>query len=228
MSLWSDLLGTVRDNFRLGLSGVRLKNSSGNLLVRNTGDTADAEATVSKLNISGNVVDINSDAAGAGADWKFTIQRPSTGMTSAVTLTLPVDDGTSGQVLSTDGVGVLSWVSAGDTALADKMDTTTLAFGSTSPVTMFNLGANDIIDKIKVVIDTAFNGSPSASVGITGTTSKYLAATDIDLTQAAETVFEIHPGKPAPGSTESLIITYAAGGASAGSARFIVFYGTPA
>lgn len=228
MSLWSDLLGTVRDNFRLGLSGVRLKNSSGNLLVRNTGDTADAEATVSKLNISGNIVDINSDAAGAGADWKFTIQRPSTGMTSAVTLTLPVDDGTSGQVLSTDGVGVLSWVSAGDTALADKMDTTTLAFGSTSPVAMFNLGANDIIDKIKVVIDTAFNGSPSASVGITGTTSKYLSATDIDLTQAAETVFEIHPGKPAPGATESLIITYAAGGASAGSARFIVFYGTPA
>lgn len=228
MGWFTDLLGTTRAYFKIGgTTGVRLKNNSGNLEVRNTADSADAAVTASKVNVSGDVIDINSDAAGSGADWKYTIQRPASGMTAAVTLTLPPDDGTSGQVLQTDGNGVLTWVSAGATGLALKMDTTSLAFGSTSPVAMFTTGAADIIDHIDVIIDTAFNGTPSASVGITGTASKYMAATDLDLTAAAGTVFTVHPGLDAAGA-ESLIITYSAGGASAGAARFIVFYGTPA
>ena len=228
MSLFSDLIGTTKAYFKIGsTTGVRLKNSAGDLLVRNTGDSADAAITTSKVNVSGDVVDINSDAAGSGADWKYTIQRPASGMTAAVTLTLPVDDGTASQVLGTDGNGVLSWVSAADTALADKMDTTSLAFGTTSPVAMFTTSAADVIDRIEVIIDTAFDGTPTMSVGIAGTTSKYMGTTDVDLTAAAATVFEVHPGLDAAGA-ESLIVTYAAGGAAAGAARVIVHYGTPA
>lgn len=228
MSLFSDLIGTTKAYFKIGgTAGVRLKNSSGALLVRNTGDSADAAVTTSKVNVSGDVIDINSDAAGAAADWKYTIQRPAAGMTAAVTLTLPVDDGTASQVLSTDGSGVLSWTTAGDTALADKMNSTSLAFGSASPVAMFTTGAADIIDRIEVVIDTAFDGTPTMSVGVAGTTSKYMGTTDVDLTTTAATVFEVHPGLDAAGA-ESLIITYSAGGAAAGAARVIVHYGTPA
>lgn len=226
MGIFKDLLGTTKAFFKLGISGVRLKNNAGNLDVRNTGDTADANVTAAKVNVSGDVVDINSDAAGVGADWKYTLQRPSTGMTAAVVLTLPPDDGTPNQVLQTDGAGVLSWASAGSTAASDKIDTTSLAFGSTSPVTMFSTGASDIIDCIEVVIDTAFNGTPSLSIGITGTTSKYMASTDVDLTQAAATVFKVHPGLAAQGA-ESLIATYVAGGATAGAARILVHYATP-
>lgn len=226
--LFSDLWGTTKAYFKIGgTTGVRLKNSTGNLLVRNTGDSADAEVTASKVNISGDVVDLNSDAAGAGADWKFTLQRPTSGMTAAVTLTLPVDDGTAGQVLSTDGSGVLSWASAGSTSLADKLDTTSLAFGTASPVAMFTTGAADIVDYIDVVIDTAFDGTPTMSVGIAGQTSKYLSTTDVDLTAAAGTVFTVHPGLAAAGA-EALITTYAAGGATTGAARIIVHYATPA
>lgn len=226
--LFSDLWGTTKAYFKIGgTTGVRLKNSTGNLLVRNTGDSADAEVTASKVNISGDAVDLNSDAAGAGADWKFTLQRPTSGMTAAVTLTLPVDDGTAGQVLSTDGSGVLSWASAGSTSLADKLDTTSLAFGTASPMAMFTTGAADIVDYIDVVIDTAFDGTPTMSVGITGQTSKYLSTTDVDLTAAAGTVFTVHPGLDAAGA-EALITTYSAGGATVGAARIIVHYATPA
>ncbi len=224
---WSDLLGTLKSSFRLGLSGVRLKDSSGNLLVRNTGDSADAEVTASKVKVSGEIVEINSDAVGSGADWKYTLQRPTSGMDAAVTLTLPVDDGTPNQVLQTDGSGALSWASAGSTASSDKVDTTTLAFGASSPVTLFTTGANDIITKIQVIIDTAFNGTPSLSIGISGTTSKYMAATEVDLTAAAGTIFEVGPGQTAQGA-EALIGTYSAGGASAGSARILVWTSTPA
>jgi microcystin-dependent protein len=39
---WSNFAGTVLGYIRLGLSGVRLKNSSGSLSVRNAADSADA------------------------------------------------------------------------------------------------------------------------------------------------------------------------------------------
>lgn len=38
----TDLVGTAKDFFRIGFTGVRLKNSSGVLEIRNSGDTADA------------------------------------------------------------------------------------------------------------------------------------------------------------------------------------------
>lgn len=226
MGLFSDLYGTTKAYFKLGLSGVRLKNSSGNLVVRNTGDTADAEVTADKVNVSGDDLVLNSDSAGAGDDWNVVIRRPSTGMTADVVLTLPIDDGTAGQVLQTDGSGVTSWVSAGTTGHADKLDTTTLAFGSSSPLAMFSTGAGDIIDYIEVVVDTAFDGTPSVSIGVAGTASKYAGTTDINLKEVATTSFEVHPNLPAQG-IEALIATYAAGGATVGSARIIVHYATP-
>ena len=227
MALWQDLAGTLGAFMKIGLTGVRLKNSSGHLLVRNTGDSADAAVTASQVKISGENFEINSDAAGSGADWKYTIARPTSGMGAAVTLTLPVDDGTADQVLKTDGSGALAWVAAGNTALAEKVDTTTLAFGTSSPLTLFTDGAADVLNAVRITIDTAFDGTPSVSIGIAGTTSKYMAATEVDLTAAAGTVFEVHPGKAAQGA-EALIATYSAGSASAGSARIEIFYDTPA
>lgn len=224
MSLVTDLVATSKSFFKIGLSGVRLKNVTGNLVVRNTGDSADAEVTASKVNISGNILDINSDAAGSGADWKYTVQRPTSGMTAAVTLTLPIDDGTANQVLQTDGSGALSWASAGSTASSEKVDTTSLAFGTASPLALFTTGAADIITKIQVVVDTAFDGTPTMSVGISGTTSKYSATSDVDLNTVG--VYEINPGLVA-GGAEALIATYAAGGASAGAARILVSFATP-
>lgn len=226
---WTDLVGTIKTSFRIGFSGPTLKASSANLLVRNSDDSADAEITASKVNTSGNDLVINSAAAGAGADWSYTLSRPTSGMTAAVTLTLPIDDGTAGQVLATDGNGALSWTSAGVTTLAVKMDTTTLAFNSAATVTMFTLPASNIITMVEVVIDTAFDGTPTMTVGVNGgSASKYVGSGDILLTSTAKTVFHVHPGEPAVGGTEDLEIAYSAGGAAAGSARVIVHYGQPA
>jgi len=228
MGIYSDLMGTLRSVFKIGgTAGVALKNSSGALVVRNSADSADAPVTASKVSVSGDAMDINSDATGVGADWKYTIQRPTSGMSSAVVLTLPIDDGTANQVLQTDGLGVLSWASAASTSSSDKIDTTSLAFGSGATVALFSTGAGDVITKINVIIDTAFNGAPSLSLGVAGTVSKYMSATDIDLTASAQTVFTVHPGLVAQG-IEALIGSYSAGGASAGAARILVYFATPA
>lgn len=229
MSMWSDLVGTVSGYVRLGLTGVRLKNSSGDLAIRNAGDSADAAVTTSKVNVSGDALDINSDAAGSGDDWKYTIQRPSSGMTAAVTLTLPVDDGSASQVLSTDGNGVLSWASAGTTSQCATVDTTTVAFGDSSPVSAFTLPANAVVDEVEVIVDTAFDGTaPTLSVGIAGTTAKYMGTTGNDLKATAGTRFVAHPNEAPVGTTEAIIVTFNADGSAAGSARVLVTYSVPA
>jgi hypothetical protein len=221
----SDLIGTAAGYFKVALTGGRIKDNSGDFVLRNAGDSADAALTVSQVNISGDTFVVNSDAAGSGADWKVTFNRATSGMTAHVTYTLPVDDGTPSQVLQTDGNGVLSWASASSTAACNKVDTTSLAFGSTSPVAMFSTGASDVINSVKVVVDTPFNGtSPTMSVGISGTTSKYMASTQVDLKTAG--IYEVDPGIAAAGA-ESLIITYAASSSSAGAARVLVEYATP-
>ena len=226
MGIWSDLYGTTKGYLRLGLTGVRLTNNAGNLEVKNAAGNADAAITASAVNVSGNTLTINSDAAESAADWKITLNRPASGMTANVALTLPVDDGTASQVLSTDGSGVLSWISAGDTSLCDKVDTTELAFGSSAAVSLFSTGAADVINRMQVVVDTPFNGTaPTVSIGVAGTVSKYSAVTDVDLKTAG--VYEINPGLPAAG-IEALIATYAADSSSAGAARVLIHYATPA
>ena len=226
--MWPKIFGTIFAYFRIGFTGPRLKASGTNLVVRNAGDTADAEVTASKVNVSGESVVLNSDALGLAADWKLTIARPAAGMTADVVLTFPVDDGSPNQVLSTDGNGNLSFVSAGSTAANISVDTTTVNFGSTSPITAFTLPANAVLHFVRVLIDVAFSTAATLSVGITGQTSKYMAATDSDLTQAAETRFEVYPAKLPSVTSEAIIITYSANASITGLARVEVGYSIPA
>lgn len=224
-NFWTDLIGTSLDYLRIGKTGPRLKNVTGNLVVRNPGDTGDAELTASKVSISGDVFDLNSDAAGSGADWKYTLQRPASGMGAAVVLTLPVDDGTPGQVLSTDGSGILSWISAASTAAAIKVDKTALAFGDGSPIAMFSTGLLDEVAVVRVYVDTAFNGTaPTLSIGISGSVSKYMPTTAVDLKTTG--MYEYHANLAAAG-VEALIATYVPDSSSAGAARIEVEYMTP-
>lgn len=227
MGVFKDLLGTLNAKFQLGIGGLQIKSASGKIRARNAADAADVPVVGSVIAASGDALQLNEDAAGSGADWLYTIQRPSSGMGAPVTLTLPVDDGSPSQVLQTDGSGVLSWITVA--AGTDKVvtDTTNLTFGTTSPLALFTLPANAVVEAVRVIVDTAFNGTPSLSIGVSGTTSKYMSSTQVDLTAAATTVFEVTPGLTASGSTEALIATYAAGSASAGAARIEVDYVIP-
>lgn len=95
MASWKDIIGTTAGYLRLGTgSGVRLKNASGSLSVRNAGDSADAAVTASQVNVSGDDLVLNSDAAGSGADRTLTLRRPSTGMSAAAVVTMPASTST--------------------------------------------------------------------------------------------------------------------------------------
>ncbi|MBD1995296.1 hypothetical protein H6G00_01455 [Leptolyngbya sp. FACHB-541] len=230
MSKFLDLLGTSFNQLRIGLKGVSLKNSSGNLAVRNAGDTADAELSASIVRVSGDFVELNSDAAGAGSDRKYGLARTGAA-TQDLTLILP-NVGTAGQVLaqksgSPAGVIELEFIAVAGTSNKVTTDTTTLAFGSAATVPMFQNPTGSSISAIRVIIDVPFNGTPSMSIGTAASPSKYLASTQVDLTFATETIFEVFPGKPPATAAEDLIISYSANGATAGSARIEVAYSVP-
>lgn len=212
MSSWLKIVGTQAGKFVLGLTGVTLKNNAGNLQVRNNADSAYADASVANVVVNGSSYGVTLSASASQA--------------ANYALTLPVDDGSPNQVLVTDGSGVLSWQSAASTSDHWKVDTTSFAFGSGSTVSMFTLPANSVIDRVTVIVDTAFDGTPSMSVGVSGNASKYVASGDTLLTVADR--YDVPNQQAAVGTTEALEIAYTAGGATVGSGRVLVTYAVPA
>lgn len=228
---FQDILGTLFSKFQLGIGGPNVKNESGDVAARNAADSAYAAVRAALVKVFGNDIELNAGATSSGADWKMTLRRPSSGMTHDLTIVMPSGDPAPGQALTVASFSS-NTVTLQYTTIAagnDKpvVDTTSIAFGSSSPVAMFTLPANAVVLDVKVIIDTAFNGTPSLSVGISGQTSKYLSSTQVDLTAAAGTSFSVSPNVAANGSTENLIATYAAGGATAGAARILVSYVIP-
>jgi hypothetical protein len=222
-----DLRGTFSNLFRLGLGGLQLKSTGGKIRARNATDDADAPLVGSTIAASGDSLVLNEDAAGSGADWMLTISRPDTGMTQALTFKMPANYGTAGFALTTDGAGNLSWASSAAATNLEATDTTDLAFNSTGTVAMFQLPANAVVRLAAVIIDAPFDGTPSLSIGVTGELSRYLGSTQVDLTAAAGTVFEVDPAAAAEVTAQDLIATYSAGGATEGAARMLVSYVIP-
>lgn len=234
MARFGDWAGTVLSYFKLGLTGPRLKNESGAVAARNSADDAYAAVRAALAAIYGDDIELNAGAAGSGADWKLTLRRPSTGMTKALTVIFPSGEPSNGQGLyvsnydSGTGTITLGYVtlSAGNEKVV--CESTALAFGSSSPVAMFTKPDGGVILTCAIIVDTSFDGTPTVSIGVSGNTSKFMASTHSDLTASAGTSFEVSPNQPAGSGTEDLIATYAAGGASAGAARILVYYAIPA
>lgn len=222
-----DLRGILGTILQFGINGLQLKSASGKIRARNAADDADAPLVGSVIAASGDSLVLNEDAAGSGADWIMTISRPATGMSQALTFVMPANYGTADFVLKTDGAGNLSWAASASATNLEATDTTDLEFDSTGTVAMFQLPANAIVLSVKVVVDEAFDGAPSMSIGVTGELSRYLGSGQVDLKAAAGTVFEVNPGLPAEGTAQDLIATYTAGSATEGAARLLVSYVIP-
>ncbi len=117
----------------------------------------------------------------------ITIQAP-TPLASSYILTLPVDDGTSGQVLSTDGSGDLSWITGGDVlGPGSATDNALTRFNSTtgkliknSSVLLSNAGALSGITSIDM------SGQLNSTV-ITGTAPFTVSSTTLVTNLASQT-----------------------------------------
>ena len=128
-----------------GLREVAQLNSAGSWKVNAIQNLSGSSLTLTAttVNVAGDVqINAQGDLRFADTDSSnyVAFQAPAT-VASNVTWTLPAADGTSGQVLSTDGLGALSWATAsGGTGLVSRTavseTTTTLASGATGNISI--------------------------------------------------------------------------------------------
>lgn len=172
----SSLTRTMQSFFRIG--NVRLKDASGVVQARNSGDTAFADVAAAQLRVQGanatNAVILNAPAA-LGAN---------------VTFVLPNADGATGDFLKTNGAGTLSFTGA--QVDAEKVQSEAFTQATSSPLTVFTPANGTLITKVQIEVTAAgAGGSPTAAVGVSGTTGAYMATTENDLKEAA--LYEVEP-----------------------------------
>lgn len=226
MASFQDIKGTSQQTFQIQKGGAKFRNNSGVLEARNAANSAYADFVALILRAAGDSIVLNNDAAGSGADWTMTIARPASGMTAAVTYTMPAAP-TNGYVLTTDSSGNLSWAAPTSVSDAQKIDSTSFIFSDSSPISLFTLPANAVVMAVHVMVDTVFDGTPTLEIGITGTLNKYMSTTENDLTSGSGDRWTAHPNNIPVGTTEALIGTYVQGSATAGAARVLVDYAIP-
>jgi hypothetical protein len=183
MAVFMDIKGTSQQTFQIQKGGARIKNASGVIQIRNAADGAYADLVAQILKAAGNSLELNTAAAGAGADWKMTIARPASGMTAAVTYTLPAAP-VNGYVLATDASGNLSWVSPGSTAGKADLNRATQGFADTSKTIVAGVSGQQIfLHTLVGRITAAFDIDPLLTVGDTTNPSSVIAATQYDLSE---------------------------------------------
>ena len=207
----SDLVGTFSTYFRI--STVRLKNNSNVLEIKNVADNAFYPGKMSSLHLPG---------ATSGL---ITITAPAIAGTQVYEF--PGDDGTTGQVLTSDGSGILTWTSVATGSTQVKSEVELISHGDASPTTIFTPPASAHIQKVIVDVETVWDGTtPSMSVGIAGTVSQYMTTAQIDLTTIG--IYEVEPMFEEDGTPDAIIVTFVAGaGHTTGTARVTVEYANP-
>jgi hypothetical protein len=134
-------------------------------------------------------------------------------------------DGNSSNVLYGNGVFAAAPTGGGNTVTDYwRVTSKTITSSSGSQVALMTLPANAVVDKVTVVVDTAFNGNSAAlTVGLSsGTGLEFVSTGDVDLKTVDR--YDL-PCQLAPsGNTANVIINYSASGSSAGSARVCITY----
>lgn len=135
-----------------------------------------------------------------------------------------IPGGSSGQLLSTDGSGALSWTDGGSSSWKTKM--ISIAFDADATIPLFTLPANAIVDRISVFTDVVFDGTSTLTIGKNGgSASAYVTLTDDLLTVAGR--LDVHSDLPPETSTVDIEGYYVSGGATVGSARILITYCIP-
>lgn len=186
----SNLVRTLSTYFRIGT--IRIKDNSGVVAMRESDDSAHAELSAKKAHIMG-----------TNATYGVILDAPSS-LGGNVSLVLPNSQGSTGQVLTTNGSGTLSW--AGVAADADKTEVISFTESTSSPATIFSPADNTVIRQIVVEVTAAASGgSPTIQIGYTSDADAYMEADECDLGEAG--LYTLFPMTSVGVSPDDVILT---------------------
>lgn len=226
MSIFSDIRGTSESFFQIGKGGPRILRINDATFGMLNANGVYTNLFIRQLFIVENQFTFNANATGIGYDRKMIVARPMAEMIADVTYTLPPIP-MDGQAFVSDAAGTISFATIPDAGGIVRTDSTTFNFNTTNGFDMFSLPVGAVVHAVSVIIDTPFDVDTNLSVGIAGNGNKYLDASMVDLTSAAETRFESHPNKAPAVGVELIKAFHTLGGATVGSARIIVEYSIP-
>jgi hypothetical protein len=125
-------IGTANQHLSVNSTGTALEWSTGDAGTTPNLNEVATEGASTGVNLSvGTLFTIQGDGTSQDGRLKLncsqnshgvTIQAPPHSAAASYTLTLPNDDGTTGQVLSTDGSGILDWINVASTAQGATAD----------------------------------------------------------------------------------------------------------
>lgn len=213
MRFISDLVGTLNSWFRI--RNTRLRDSNADSLdVRSSDDTEYRSLKVRDLKIHGPGDDEPGISLGL-------VNSPS----SDIRYIIP-EGGADDEVLAVDGTDgetvTLKWTSATTAENMIRVAVAEVTSGSSSTIPVVTPAGGATIRKVIVVVDQAFDGSPTLSVGTSTSTAQYMAANQNVLT--LDTQFET---QPLIEDDDPVIISFSSGAATQGTARVYVEYKLP-
>ena len=237
MATIMDLKGTSESSFLIGLNGAKLiwdgislqlkDKTSSTFLDFQARYVTSTRSITDELKVTGDILELNSDAAGSGTDWSMNLARPSTGMVAAVTYTLPAAP-VNGYFLTTDGSGNLSWAAISSPTTTDKVtvDETSFDFSvGSGPQSMFTLPANALVLKVEIIVTTAFDNN--AAIDVSKDATSIMGVGQSDLSDAGPTRFVAEPVDVASGTPQP--ITYSlTNSPTSGIGTIKVYYVIPA
>jgi surface protein len=188
------------------------------------------------FSISLNTIPISKGGTGAtGTIAAFNALSPATGTGDLIyfngtnNVRLPI--GSSDQVLTVSS-GIPAWVTSPAPSFINRLtvDSTNFSFLTPSTASLITLPVNALVDKVTVIIDSAFvtTGTFQVSVGTTGSQESYVGKNLVSTTQTGRTDV-LYSGQPNSSTTTQLNL-YTYGTATTGTGRVIVNYAeiTPA
>ena len=156
----------------------------GSTTINTTGTAATGALTAASVSSQGNVTILgNSTTANKlvlndrGSTNSVALKAPDT-LGSSLTLELPSSNGSSGQVLSTNGSGILSWVSTATGSVTNVTGTApiSVATGTSTPVISMAQANGTTNGYLSSADWTTFNGKQAAGNYLTGLTGDLSAA----------------------------------------------------
>jgi hypothetical protein len=137
-----------------------------------------------------------------------------------------ITGGANGQYLQTDGSGNLSFVTPPTLTFYTKNRMMSFGTSSDNETIIVTLPAEGIVDSVTVYVDTAYNGSPTLSVGIDGDVNKYTDTVNVDLKTTGR--YDALSNDFPLTTTSMIKVFYNNGGSSTtGACRVLVRYSIP-
>lgn len=219
---YSNLEGLTGNTFAIGLNSgkIQLKNQAGELLIRNSDDTAYAAL---KASIPLEWVAVSSGISTVGSptptDKMLYTSGAGTWAVSDITAfarTL-LDDVDAAAMRTTLGVGTGGTVIRGTVSAS-------LTSASASSFTVGTLAVDNFIESFIINISTGFDTAATFSIGIDGTPEKYVATTEVNLQNAEDYCIFPSTFTPVSGSNETVKVFYTANSATVGTATVRMLY----